>query len=50
MGWCNMSKADILVVDNDHANLHLLTEALTDQGYTVRPVPSGAMALASALV
>lgn len=39
---------NVLVVDDTHANLHLLTKILSDQGYIVRPVPDGALALSSA--
>lgn len=41
-------KANILVVDDTHANLRLLTDMLTRYGYIVRPVPDGSMALLSA--
>ena len=41
--------ANILVVDDTHANLRLLTELLSQNGYTVRPVPSGNLAISSAL-
>ncbi len=41
---------NILVVDDTIANLHFLTKLLTIQNYTVRPVPEGAMAIASARV
>lgn len=37
--------ADILIVDDTLENLHLLSEMLTQQGYEVRIVKSGAMAL-----
>jgi two-component system, sensor histidine kinase and response regulator len=37
--------ADILIVDDTIENLHLLSEMLTQQGYEVRIVKSGAMAL-----
>ena len=40
-------KATILVVDDTHANLHLLTEILMRAGYSVRPVPNGQLALTS---
>ncbi len=43
----NISKGNILVVDDVHANLHLLTNILTQAAYTVRPVPDGKLALAS---
>lgn len=39
---------NILVVDDTIANLRYLTEVLSKHGYTVRPVPDGKMALASA--
>ena len=38
----------ILVVDDTPANLHLLTEMLKAQGFRVRPVPSGELALQTA--
>ncbi len=41
------STANILVVDDTHANLHLLAEILAQEGYSVRPVPNGTLALAS---
>lgn len=41
-------KANILVVDDTTANLHLLNSILTQQGYKVRPVPNGRIALKSA--
>lgn len=41
-------KGNILAVDDVHANLHLLTEILTQHGHTVRPVPDGRLAVASA--
>ena len=40
-------KADILIVDDTPANLHLLSRMLAEQGYRVRPVPDGALALAA---
>lgn len=41
-------KGNILVVDDIPENLHLLVDALTPEGYEVRPVPSGALALSAA--
>jgi len=41
-------KADIMIVDDTRANLRLLSQILAEQGYQVRPVPSGALALAAA--
>ncbi|GAK55092.1 diguanylate cyclase with PAS/PAC and GAF sensors [Candidatus Vecturithrix granuli] len=41
-------KGNILAVDDVHANLHLLTEILTQHGHTVRPVPDGRLAVTSA--
>ena len=41
------SKGDILIVDDTPANLRLLTQMLAEQGYHVRPVPEGSMALAA---
>ena len=38
-------KGDILVVDDTPANLRLLSQMLAEQGYHVRPVPSGPLAL-----
>ncbi len=38
-------KANILIVDDTPANLHLLSEALREQDYKVRAVTSGEMAL-----
>jgi two-component system sensor histidine kinase/response regulator len=43
----NTSKANILVVDDTHVNLRLLTRILAAQGYVVRPVPNGELALLS---
>jgi PAS domain S-box-containing protein len=43
------SNQSILVVDDTHASLHLLTEILSEEGFKVRPVSSGAFALSSAL-
>jgi diguanylate cyclase (GGDEF)-like protein len=41
-------QGNILVVDDVHDNLRLLSEILTKAGYTARPVPDGARALAAA--
>ena len=38
-------RKDILVVDDTTANLRLLTRILTDNGYKVRPVPNGRLAI-----
>ena len=38
-------QASILVVDDTPANLRLLTGMLGQEGYEVRPVPSGKLAL-----
>jgi len=40
--------ADILVVDDNPANLQVLTGMLKDRDYRVRPVPSGKLALRAA--
>lgn len=40
--------ADILIVDDTPANLDILAQMLEEQGYGVRPVPSGPLALQSA--
>jgi two-component system NtrC family sensor kinase len=45
----SLSKANILAVDDTPANLHLLTEMLSQQGYKVRIVPNGSLAIKSAL-
>ena len=37
--------AEILLVDDTPANLQLLSGMLKEQGYKVRPVPSGKLAL-----
>jgi len=42
------SKGDILIVDDTPANLRLLSQMLSDQGYQVRPVPDGRLAIAAA--
>jgi signal transduction histidine kinase len=41
-------RADIMVVDDTAANLRLMARMLAGQGYKVRPVPSGALALQAA--
>ncbi len=43
------TQENILIVDDTPDNLRLLTNMLTDQGYRVRPAPSGAHALATTL-
>jgi sigma-B regulation protein RsbU (phosphoserine phosphatase) len=43
-------KSDILVVDDKPANLQLLSKILSEQGYRVRPVSNGVMALSVAQV
>jgi two-component system NtrC family sensor kinase len=40
-------KADILVVDDTHDNLRLLTKLLGDHGYYVRPVSDGQKAISA---
>ncbi len=40
--------ASILIVDDTHANLQVLTGMLKERGYKVRPVPSGKLALLAA--
>lgn len=42
-----INKGNILVLDNTHANLKLLTEILMAEGYQVQPADSGEIALAS---
>jgi sigma-B regulation protein RsbU (phosphoserine phosphatase) len=41
------SKGNILIVDDTPANLRLLSKMLAEQGYRVRPVPDGPLALAA---
>ena len=41
----NTPKADILIVDDTPANLRVLSRLLSDNGYKVRPVPNGKLAL-----
>ncbi|MBP0001185.1 MAG: hybrid sensor histidine kinase/response regulator [Cyanobacteria bacterium SID2] len=41
----NSGLGNILVVDDTPANLQLLIGLLSDKGYTVRPIPSGKLAL-----
>ena len=43
----NESKGNILIVDDTTANLRLLVDILSKQGYTVRPAPSGQWALST---
>jgi sigma-B regulation protein RsbU (phosphoserine phosphatase) len=43
----SLPKGNILIVDDTPANLHLLSKMLTEQGYRVRPVPDGSLALAA---
>ncbi len=42
------SKGSILVVDDTPTNLRLLVDILSENGYKVRPVPSGKLALSAA--
>jgi len=42
------SKGNILVVDDKPDNLRLLVNLLSEQGYLVRPVPNGKLALSGA--
>jgi two-component system, NtrC family, sensor kinase len=44
----NTNRANILVVDDTPQNLRLLAGILSDQGYQVRPVPNGKLALSAA--
>jgi PAS domain S-box-containing protein len=41
---------EILIVDDDHASLQLLTEILGSHGYRVRPASSGRLALRSVVI
>jgi two-component system NtrC family sensor kinase len=43
-----INKGNILIVDDNPANLRLLIDILGRQGYEVRPVPNGKLALAAA--
>lgn len=45
MNGDEMTQADILIVDDTIENLQLLSNMLKAQGYRVRPVPSGPLAL-----
>ena len=42
------SKANIMVVDDTLDTLQLLVDMLSNQGYTVRPLPNGPSAISSA--
>ncbi|MBU0490824.1 MAG: SpoIIE family protein phosphatase [Chloroflexi bacterium] len=42
------AKGNILIVDDNPANLHLLSQMLSDEGYQARPVPDGPLALVAA--
>jgi sigma-B regulation protein RsbU (phosphoserine phosphatase) len=44
------SDGDILIVDDTPANLRLLSQMLAEQGFQVRPVPDGVLALAAVQV
>lgn len=44
---CDVSGSTILVVDDSHANLRLLTNILAEAGFKVRPADSGDIALES---
>jgi len=41
----SLPKGNILIVDDTPANLRLLSQMLAEQGYRVRPVPDGPLAL-----
>ncbi|MGD8621539.1 MAG: SpoIIE family protein phosphatase [Anaerolineales bacterium] len=43
----NTSRGDILIVDDNPANLRLLSQMLSERGYSIRAVRSGERALAS---
>lgn len=45
----NYNNGNILIVDDTPANLRLLAAILSKEGYTVRPVPNGTLALTAAL-
>jgi sigma-B regulation protein RsbU (phosphoserine phosphatase) len=42
-----MRQGNVLIVDDTPANLRLLSQMLAEQGYRVRPVPDGPLALAA---
>ncbi len=44
------TRSDILIVDDTPANLQLLSKMLSEQGFRVRPVPNGSLALRVAKV
>jgi sigma-B regulation protein RsbU (phosphoserine phosphatase) len=44
----DVPKGNILIVDDNPANLRLLSQMLAEQGYQVRPVPDGPLALVAA--
>jgi two-component system, NtrC family, sensor kinase len=44
----NSYKGNILIVDDTPANLRLLVDILTENGYKARPVPNGKLALTAA--
>jgi sigma-B regulation protein RsbU (phosphoserine phosphatase) len=46
-GRSEPQKGNILIVDDTPANLRLLSQILIEQGYHVRPVPDGRLALAA---
>lgn len=48
MNTNNLSHGNILIVDDLPENLTLLSEMMSNQGYYVRPVPSGKLALQAA--
>lgn len=48
IGHARHPKADVLIVDDTAANLQLLSKMLSEQGYRVRPVPDGFLALSAA--
>ncbi len=50
MGTMNKPRASILVVDDTRDNLRFLADVLRREGYLVRPVTNGALALSSAQV
>ncbi len=45
----NYNNGNILIVDDTPANLRLLAAILSKEGYTVRPVPNGTLAITAAL-
>jgi phosphoserine phosphatase RsbU/P len=48
MKRADAAKGDVMIVDDTPTNLRLLSQMLAEQGYQVRPVPDGKLALTAA--